>query len=366
MAWFTNWINRIPDRWRSVLQHYGVWIVLAGSIGLAWAADSRQELIDFGRFAARKPPENLFVGFGYAVGYIIGGLIKYPHRQLPMIGVVWAFTKLHYRYLFARLAVHANWRYQLACVGLILALRSLLITGLTAWLGFAVLSSPLVNAWLAVALLYAFITYFRHLRETRRQLTEQKTRAELDALKAQINPHFLFNSLNNIFGTALTENGPRTADSVQQLARILRYMLEQADTNRASVGTELRFLDEYVLLQKQRLPLQTAADVRFTYEWDEEPAQVAPLLLSPLLDYAFRQSIDVTNHGAGFLHANAQVQARQLQFVLSYSCPVGPAEQTDELQNVRQRLNLIYPECHQFTLREAGATAQLELTINLN
>lgn len=282
-----------------------------------------------------------------------------------MLAVVWALAALHYRYLFVRFAVGTSWQKKAGYAVVLIGLRWLLVAGLTAWIGFGGISSAVVNWVLVYVILYAYFAHFRRLRRVRYQLTAQTTRAELDALKAQINPHFLFNSLNNIFGTALTENGPRTADSVQQLSRILRYMLEQADIDRADISAELRFLDEYVLLQKQRLPSPTATDVQFDYTWDEEPAQVAPLLLSPLLDYAFRRSVD-EHEGAGFLHASAVVEARQLQFVLDYTCPDSPPAQADELQNVRQRLALIYPNDHRFNLREDGHTAHLELTINLN
>ncbi len=368
MRWITDRINRIPERWRMRAQQYGVWIVLVAGIALAWRFDSRHLFIRLDSYLQEGGglTEKQEKNWMNVLGFWVATLVISPLRSMPTLGIAWALAMLHYRSVFLRFAINTGWRKKAAYVLIVVVLRWVFMRGVTAWLGFDRISGAVVNAWLVFAVLFAYFAHFRRLRSARRQLTEQTTRAELDALKAQINPHFLFNSLNNIFGTALTENGPRTADSVQQLSRILRYMLEQASVDRTSVGTELQFLDEYVLLQKQRLPDSDAASVQFAYEWDEEPAQVAPLLLSPLLDYAFRRSTDAHTSGSGFLRANASVQARQLQFRMDYTCADYPAEPSDELQNVRQRLTLMYPGRHQFALNEEGTVAHLEITINLN
>lgn len=371
MKWLTTKLNQIPERWRWLARQHGVWVVLVGGGVMAWIFNSGYDLVRVNRFLTKEPDYlSGFSGFyrsmGYVLGYVIAALIKFPHRFLPILAVMWALAVLHYRYLFKPLIINTS-GLKKGAYGIALWLVWLgAKAGVTAWLGFDRLSDFLAGLWMGLALLFAVWAYFRRLRHIRWQLTAQKTRAELDALKAQINPHFLFNSLNNIFGTALTENGPRTANSVQQLASMLRYMLEQANSDRASIGAELRFLDEYVLLQKQRMPENELQRIHFSYDWDEIPAQVAPLLLSPLLDYAFRQR-QVADAGVlGFLRADALVQDGQLQFKLDYTCSPRWTDTADELQNVRQRLTLIYPDRHQFTVRTENNTAHLILTINLN
>ena len=109
---------------------------------------------------------------------------------------------------------------------------------------------------LGFSIVYAFVRNHQDNKRRQLALTQQRTKAELDALKAQVNPHFLFNSLNSIYGTAIVEDSPRTAESIQQLSGIVRYVMEESRLQTTDVRRELRFIDDYVELQRVRIPNQ--------------------------------------------------------------------------------------------------------------
>ena len=145
----------------------------------------------------------------------------------------------------------------------------------------------------ALCVLFAFGQNYRENQRRQLILIQQRTQAELDALKAQVNPHFLFNSLNNIYGTAIVEDSPRTAESIQQLSGIVRYVMEESRLQTTDIQRELRFIDDFVELQRIRLPNQDNIEIKIDIEWDEKPARIVPLLLNPLIENAFKYGISM-------------------------------------------------------------------------
>ncbi len=203
-------------------------------------------------------------------------------------------------------------------------------------------------------------------QKQQRALLQQRTQAQLDALKAQVNPHFLFNSLNNIFGTAMQEQAPRTAESVEQLATIMRYVLKESRNQTTPIERELRFVDDYIQLHKLRLPTLEHIQITTDLYWDESPAQIAPLLLNPLIENAFKYGISIQH--PCFVSIRLRVEAGVLTLETRNSLlPRHDLEQGTGmgLANVRERLALAYPGRHTFTTDEADGAFSVSLTINL-
>ena len=229
-----------------------------------------------------------------------------------------------------------------------------------------VLSSVFASLLLIYVVVYGFISDFRKSQRRQLALTQQRIQAELDALKAQVNPHFLFNSLNSIYGTALVEDSPRTAESIQQLSGIVRYVMEESRLQTTDVRRELRFIDDYVELQRVRIPNQENIEITTDIEWDEKPAQIVLLLLNPLIENAFKYGISIQY--PCFVRIHLLVQDGTLKMTTENS--VLPRTDLEKgagigLANVRQRLALAYPNQHRITVEETDAIFLVDLTINL-
>lgn len=218
----------------------------------------------------------------------------------------------------------------------------------------------------ALCILYAFGQNYRQNQRQKQVLIQQRTQAELDALKAQVNPHFLFNSLNNIYGTAMLEESPRTAESIQQLSGIVRYVMEESRLQTTDIQRELRFIDDYVELQRIRLPNLDTIEINTQVNWDEQPAQIVPLLLNPLIENAFKYGISMQY--PCFVRINLTVQNGTLHLVTENS--VLPRTDLEKgtglgLANVRQRLTLAYPARHKLTVEEKTDVFLVDLTVKL-
>lgn len=231
-------------------------------------------------------------------------------------------------------------------------------------------ASGIASLLLIFMIIYSFITDFRKSQKQQLVLIQQRTQAELDALKAQVNPHFLFNSLNNIYGTAIVEDSPRTAESIQQLSGIVRYVMEESRLQTTDIQRELRFIDDFVELQRIRLPSQDNIEIKIDIEWDEKPAQIVPLLLNPLIENAFKYGISM--QFPCFVRIRLRVQDGTLQLTTKNSVlPVVDSARTDlekgtGLANVRQRLMLAYPDRHKLIVKEEDGSFLVDLTIKLS
>ncbi|QKZ11762.1 sensor histidine kinase [Spirosoma sp. KUDC1026] len=228
------------------------------------------------------------------------------------------------------------------------------------------IASVLASILLIYMVVYGFIIDYRKSRKLQTALVQQRTQAELDALKAQVNPHFLFNSLNNIYGTAIQEGSPRTAESVQQLSGIVRYVMEESRLQTTDIRRELRFIGDFVELQQLRLPNLDTIDIRTTVDWDEQPAHIVPLLLNPLIENAFKYGISI--HYPCFVYISLRVQEGQLRLTTENS--VLPRNELEKstglgLANVRQRLDLAYPDRYRLAINETDETFHVTLTIDL-
>ncbi len=229
-----------------------------------------------------------------------------------------------------------------------------------------VLASVLASLLLIYMVVYGFIIDFRKSRKLQLTLVQQRTQAELDALKAQVNPHFLFNSLNNIYGTAIQEDSPRTAESIQQLSGIVRYVMEESRLQTTDIQRELRFIDDFVELQRIRLPNQENIKISIDIDWDEKTAQIVPLLLNPIIENAFKYGISLQY--PCFVCIQLRVQDGTLHLTTENS--ILPRTGLEKgtglgLANVRQRLALAYPDRHIIQVDEQDELFRVNLTINL-
>lgn len=181
-----------------------------------------------------------------------------------------------------------------------------------------------------------------------------------------MNPHFLFNSLNSVYDTAIVEDSPRTAESIQQLSGIVQYVMEVSRLQTTDVRRELRFIDDYVELQRVRIPNQENIQITTDIEWDEKPAQIMPLLLNPLIENAFKYGISIQY--PCFVRIQLRVQGGTLRMTTENSILLRTDLEKGTgigLANVRQRLELAYPGQHSLTMNETDDAFLVDLTIKL-
>ena len=185
---------------------------------------------------------------------------------------------------------------------------------------------------------------------------------ELLYLKKQIHPHFLFNTLNTIYGFALRQSKD-TPDIILKLSNLLDYILYQVSKPKVSLKEEVLHIQEYIELEKIRF--QDTLKVKFETSEIDESVTIAPMLLIPFVENAFK-------HGAiddGFLRIDMAVSLanKRLTFVVknTFASTDETAEKKEGigLTNIRKRLDLLYPDNHDLTIRKTEKWFILELII---
>lgn len=219
---------------------------------------------------------------------------------------------------------------------------------------------------LSFIIAYGFIKNSFKNKEEQAVLIQQKSQAEIRALKAQINPHFLFNTLNNLYGTALMEESPKTAGGTEQLAGIMRHAVESSKSDSIGMEKEIKFVHDYIEIQQIRLPNLPNISVNYEINWDEKSAKIAPLILMTFIENAFKYgvstnqesfidiSLTVDNQKLTFLSKNSVVQRTQVE-----------AGTGTGIENTRKRLELLYPKKHTLEILEENNTFSVQLTMNL-
>ncbi|MGB3531083.1 MAG: histidine kinase, partial [Saprospiraceae bacterium] len=150
-------------------------------------------------------------------------------------------------------------------------------------------TSVLVSAFVA---LLRFFSEWRDLEDQRAQLKNEKLVAELKFLKNQINPHFLFNTLNNLYALAYS-NSPQTTEVISRLSQMMRYMVYDSNYDQVPLEKEIEYMRNYISLEKLRLNDQIP--IEFEVTGDPENKQIAPLLLIPFLENSFKHGISNNN-----------------------------------------------------------------------
>jgi LytS/YehU family sensor histidine kinase len=208
--------------------------------------------------------------------------------------------------------------------------------------------------------------YFRQQDLQRRavQLRAEKSEAELRALKGQLHPHFLFNTINNLYALARAKS-ERTAPVALKLAQLLRYILYESQRPSVPLEQEVQLLRDYVALEKLRFD-EGRLMVKMELDLDDPKQAIAPLLLLPLVENAFK-------HGASEQRDEAHISIaislknKMLDVKIENSKPLETNEPAPGigLQNLRRQLELLYPEKHQLSIAEGEAAFAVRLKIQV-
>jgi len=309
------------------------------------------------------------------------------HTQFPYTGVVlgflvllfyssafWLFKKIiRYKNSYARAAVLTGWLLLVYSANY-LSVRMLIGTGsnLPVWVQYKpALPAPpgprdllatffpenwsqmqIVMSLAFLAVLGAAAAYFFIKEWIRNELMRSKVETlqlntELRFLRAQVNPHFLFNTLNNLYSMALKEGKSSLADRIAKLSNMMRYMLYESNTDNVSLEKEVRCLEDYLALHGMRY---AGGEVNISFR-HPEPAtlaaiQVAPMLFIPFLENVFKHGVAIGSRS--YIDLAISVSPQKLVFTcenIDHSAVKKPEEEKGGigLENVKRRLELIYP-----------------------
>jgi two-component system LytT family sensor kinase len=206
------------------------------------------------------------------------------------------------------------------------------------------------------------------LRGMEKELVRSK--ADLQLLRMQINPHFLFNVLNTIYGTALMEGAHKTAESTQKLGDMMRFMIHENTMDYIALDKEIAYLRNYIDLQKLRIQPSADICIEDQIDYDYSELKIAPMLLIPFVENAFKHGIDLAE--TSFINIQLRITNGILNYEVSNSIHKLRSEDYEKdnsgigLNNVEQRLKLFYPGRHHLSDDAQGNTYTSKLTIDLN
>ncbi|MGH1437510.1 MAG: sensor histidine kinase [Lewinella sp.] len=208
--------------------------------------------------------------------------------------------------------------------------------------------------------------WFKQLRE-KQELETQTMQSELRFLKSQINPHFLFNTLNNLYALTLKKSD-KAPDIVIKLSEMMRYMLYECNEKRVPLYKEVNYLKNYLDLEQLRQ--HDNIRINFNVDGHVSDQQIAPLLFIPFLENSFKHGLN-TQLKDGFVDIHLQVEQKSVDFKIENSKGQTIANPDNRpsggigLVNVRRRLNLLYPDHYQLRVSNTPNTFAVHLTIEL-
>jgi two-component system LytT family sensor kinase len=202
------------------------------------------------------------------------------------------------------------------------------------------------------------------LRQTTQQLRIEKQSAELNYLKSQTNPHFLFNTLNNIYSLA-RDKSDQTPESILRLSKILRYMLYEAGGPFIAIEQELKIIGDYISLESLRY--DDTLRINFNYDVEDLRQALPPLLLIPLVENAFKHGASETR-SQPFVDIHLSISNRRLVFLVRNSTEEdsgnGRVTESIGLSNLRRQLELLYTD-YEVLVEQLRSEFSARLTINL-
>lgn len=212
----------------------------------------------------------------------------------------------------------------------------------------------------AISYAYKGILLQIQYEKTKRRQVE----AELKLLQSQVNPHFLFNTLNNIYAQNLS-NHEEANEMILQLADLMRYQIESSKKNMVSIDDEIEFLENYIALEKKRstdrIKVSFAVD-----KTDNLTMQIPPMLFIPFIENAYKHGISA--EGESVINIVLGVKEHGISFKIDNQIPVRKqlvkSTQTG-LENIKKRLDLLFPNKHQLAITTDNQLYHVQLTINI-
>ena len=330
----------------------------------------------------------LYVGLLHLCFWLISNLVRYPDTfAARAVNETWRaifVVTLHF-ILFEYTIPYLKFTWKRVFLGLLLIWAHLMLYsfGLYAWrhIGirlniytpFKVFASTDEGVSAQFSYSFGSLVFFaiiRHiynyykLKQSAQQLRIEKQEAELNYLRSQTNPHFLFNTLNNIYSLS-RDKSDLAPESILRLSKILRFMLYETGGDFIAIEQEIKIINDYIALEKLRY--DETLRVNFNYDIEDMRQSLPPLLLIPLVENAFKHGVSETRHQP-FVDIHLSVTKRQLTFQVKNSAEHVTGESSPKenigLSNLRRQLELLYRE-YALTVKQEASIFTATLKINL-
>lgn len=224
--------------------------------------------------------------------------------------------------------------------------------------------------FLSLTSLIHFVKEWIKLKDDNIQLkerTQEQLEAELKTLKGQVNPHFLFNTLNNLYSMSLYDSS-KTPEMILKLSQLISYMLYECKDELVPLEKEILFIENYIQLESIRV--EDVAHINFEVTGNDPGHKIPPLLFIPLVENAFKHGVDPQQE---ISQINISVHIQPHNILLSIENPMDNENKKYDknphkglgIQNVRKRLKLLYPNNHTFLSQQKGGlfVTKLNLTV---
>ena len=220
--------------------------------------------------------------------------------------------------------------------------------------------------WLHYILVVIFCFAVGMLKEVYRQklaraeMEYERNKAELALYKAQINPHFLFNTLNTLYGLLITQSD-KMEITLERFINLTKYMYNNANREFIALAEEVDYIGQYIALQQLRL--NELADIRFTHEVEREEMPIPPMMLITFVENAFKYGI--SSDDPCFIHIQLNQRAEKLYFEVVNSTFGREAGHSARMgiTNCRRRLELLYPEHHRLEIEQEHGLFRVRLEL---
>jgi two-component system LytT family sensor kinase len=217
-----------------------------------------------------------------------------------------------------------------------------------------------------LSIAYFFLKEWARVEKMRSELAAVQLDTEVKFLKSQVNPHFLFNTLNNLFSMAQKKGNDDLADGISKLSGMMRYMIYESNAESVPLKKEIEYLEDCILLNKLRYADHEVM-VIFSYPEQIEGILIAPMLFIPFVENAFKHGVIIGQSSE--IDISISIVNKQLVFHCENTI-YGVKKMEDEksgigLENVKRRLELVYPHKHLLTIKNADGNFAVQLKINL-
>jgi hypothetical protein len=217
---------------------------------------------------------------------------------------------------------------------------------------------------LFVFLAVCFFSLVRQSNYRLKQTEKEKLSSELQYLRAQINPHFLFNTLNSIYSLAI-EKSEYTSTAVVKLSGMMRYVISETDHDFVSLEKEISYISDYIELQKIRIDSTT--EVSFKTSGIESEKKIAPLILIPFIENAFKYGVSPEEKSR--IYVRIDIFGNEISMNVENDKVYSPVDSEEKsgmgIENSKMRLQLLYPARHTLTIKENDHEFVVNLTIQL-
>lgn len=217
----------------------------------------------------------------------------------------------------------------------------------------------------AYAVFYSLVRGYISQRQQKLVAEKEKATVTLQNLRSQIEPHFIFNTLNNVYALALEEHADKTAQTIEELSGLFRYTLKDSNAEYVPIQDELDFIEKYIHLHKIRLEQNENIQCSSNIQWDKKPAAIAPLLLISFIENAFKYGISMQKPSAVSITLKVEEKMLTLNVTNSINEQNKTLQNGFGLGNTKKRLNLMYEGKYNLKELNDGKTHEIHLQINL-